>query len=563
MPEFTFLKHPLAPLFDDVSQASKYIDQLIQELESGHFSDSNEGLRQIIRQAGFTSLYFFLKFIAGHSGPYDLLNTKLHLELCNVRQSESCMRVSAKFGGFLPRGALKSTILTHGSASWEALRYPDIRILIVNSVEDRAYEFATLSFKTFRDNELMKWLYPEYIIPGKTAKMDLPNRSRFFPDDTWNYRGFGGALEGTHNNLIVFDDIVGIEDLDANMVGSMSMERAKRKFGTASKALLISPLIDRVGLIATRYAIDDVYEGPIDNCRKVFGYTAGNIRPKEGGRWDIYYRKWKEFGKSIAPETYNETDMRELQLTDPWSYWTQYENDPKEGSSLEFHKMHMHSCKLEYRENGIYIVRPGGGYDPDPPGEVRLDKCYLALGVDFAGTSRGITARTSKTALVLFAQDGEARRYLIDERTGYWDGSEVVRQLFAVNRKFEGYIGVNILESNAMQKALIPLIRDMAFKESLYFRYEATPVTSPKDVRIRTIIGTALGQNNCYVAEDTGGSFLEQKDIYPSAEYKKDSLDAGAKAINALKKPWSDEEDEEYDLSEEDWEERRVGAAGY
>ena len=114
-----------------------------------------------------------------------------------------------------------------------------------------------------------------------------------------------------------------------------------------------------------------------------------------------------------------------------------------------------------------------------------------------------------------------------------------------------------------MQKALIPLIRDMAFKESLYFRYEATPVTSPKDVRIRTIIGTALGQNNCYVAEDTGGSFLEQKDIYPSAEYKKDSLDAGAKAINALKKPWSDEEDEEYDLSEEDWEERRVGAAGY
>lgn len=560
---FTFNPHPLAPLYDDPTQTGLYIDQIIQELESGTIQTSNEYLRQLIRQAGFTNLWFWLKYLAGSAGPYDELNTDLHLDICNFRQSSSCMQAGSRFGGFLPRSALKSTILTHGGASWEAVRNPDIRILITNSVEERAYDFCKNAFKVFRDNELIKWLYPEYIIPKSQAQMVLPNRRRYYTENTFNYKGFGGELAGTHVNLILFDDIVGIEDLDANMVGSMSMERAKRKFETSSRALLVTPLKDRVGLIGTRYSIDDVYDGPIENCRQVFGYTEGNVKPTPGGRWDIYYRKWREHGKSIAPETYTEDDMRDLLEKDPWAYWTQYENDPREGSSLEFNQLAFHRATLEKRTDGYWLTRTGGQFDPQPPGEVRLDKCYLALGVDFAGTSRGITARTSKTALELWAQDGEANRYLIEERTGYWDGSKVVEQLFSLNRKFLGYININILESNAMQKALIPLIRDMAFKEELYFRYEPTPVSSPKDVRIRTIVGTALGQNNCYCVDGAGHDFLEQKDIYPASEYKKDALDASAKAINALKKPWSDEEDSEYEEEEEAWRERRVGVAGY
>lgn len=561
--EFTFNPHEQAPLFSDPVQAGLYIDQIIQEIQIGHFAESNEELRQLIRQAGYTNLWFFLKYLAGFAGPYDKLNTELHLDICNFRQSPVCMAPASRFGGFLPRSALKSTILTHGAASWEALRDPNIRILILNSVEERAREFCQDAFKVFRDNDMIKWLYPEYIIDQKRAQMVLPNRRRYFTEDTWNYKGFGGELAGTHVNLLLFDDIVGIEDLDANMVGSMSMERAKRKFATSAKALLVTPLEDRVGLIGTRYSVDDVYDIPIKQCRRVFGFSDGNIQPVPGGSWDIYYRKWKEHGQSIAPETYTEGDMRELREQDPWAYWTQYENDPREGSALELNKLNIHRAILQLREDGYYLVRPGSAFDPDPPGEVRLDKCFAALGVDFAGTSRGITARTSKTALELWAQDGEARRYLVEERTGYWDGSKVVRELFALNRKFEGYINVNILESNAMQKALIPLIRDMSYQEGLYFRYEPTPVTSPKDVRIRTIVGTALGQNNCYVCDGTGADFLEQKDIYPASEYKKDALDAAAKAINALKKPWS--EDEESELREEDdiREGRVVSKAGY
>jgi hypothetical protein len=561
--KFIFNPHENAPLFADPVQANLIVTQLVEELKSGHYSDSNEDLRQMFRQAGYVNLWFFLKYLAGHSGPYNELNTELHLDICNFRQSESCMREAARFGAFLPRSALKSTILTHGSAAWEALRWPDIRIMIINSVELRAYDFAMLCMKTFRDNEMIAWLYPEYVIPRNQAKMLLPNRTRFFPDDTWNYRGFGGALEGTHNNLLLMDDIVGMEDLDANMMGSMSMEKAKRKFATSSKALLVKSTIDRVGVIGTRYALDDVYEARIDNCRAVYGFTEGNIKPIPGGVWDIYYRKWREHGKSIDPVTYDEEQMRALLVEDAWAYWTQFENDPREGSSLELYKMTVSRAFLERRTDGYYLVRTGSNTDPDDIGEVALTKCFLALGVDFAGTSRGITARTSKTALELWAKDGEGRIYLIEERCGYWDGSELVRQLFSLNRKFEGYININILESNAMQKALIPLIRDMAFKEELYFRYEPTPVTAPKDVRIRTIVGTALGAGNAYCVDGQGYEFLEQKDLFPASEQKKDALDAAAKAINALKKPWSDDEETEFEYMEEEESFRAVGIAGY
>jgi hypothetical protein len=313
-PIFTINPHKKAPLFDNPAEANLVIQQLITELGSNNFSTANEELRELLREAGFVNLWFFLKFIAGYSGPYDLLNTELHLDIANFRQSPDCLKPGSKFGAFLPRSSLKSTILTHGAASWEALRNPDIRILITNSVEDRAYDFCKVAFSTFRDNDFTKWLYPEYIIPQKQAKMVLPNRNKNYVEDTWNYKGFGGELAGVHVNLILFDDIVGVEDLDANMVGSMSMERAKRKFETATRSLLVSQTKDRVGLIGTRYSIDDVYENVVQSCKKVVGFTDGNIKPVDGGNWTIYYRKWKEYGKSIFPDAYTEESMRDLLL---------------------------------------------------------------------------------------------------------------------------------------------------------------------------------------------------------------------------------------------------------
>ena len=560
---FTFNKHPQAPLYTDPLQANLYIKQISQEIASGNLSTTSEELRQLIRQAGFTNLYFFLKYLAGHSGPYDALNQELHLDICNYRQSPLCMDPGVRFAGFLPRGALKSTILTHGSAGWEALRNPEIRILIINSIEERAYDFCKLAFETFRNNEMVAWLYPEYVIDSKSAKMILPNRKKQAAEDTFNFKGFSGKMEGTHVHLAIFDDVVGMEDLDSNMQSSVGMEKAKRKFVTASNALLIKPKQDRVGLVGTRYSIDDVYDIPLKDCHTVAGYQDGTIKPTEKGTWSVYYRKWRENGHSIDPETYDESRIEKLRLIDPWYVASQLNNDPREGSTLDFYNHNVFESILDRREDGYWLIRTGFGLDPNPPGEVRLDKCFLAVGVDFAATSTGIKASTSKSALMLFAMDGEGYIYLVAEEGGYLEMDEVIKTLFKLNRKFEGYINTNILESNAMQKGLIPLIRNMAIQEELYFRYEPVPVSVPKDVRIRTAVGPPLAQKKLYVCQGQGKLFMEEKDVFPQSEYRKDFLDAAAKAISALRKPWSEEEVDELEAEEEESRNRIVSKAGY
>ena len=63
--------------------------------------------------------------------------------------------------------------------------------------------------------------------------------------------------------------------------------------------------------------------------------------------------------------------------------------------------------------------------------------------------------------------------------------------------------------------------------------------------------------------DGTGEDFIHQKDIYPASEYKKDALDAAAKAISSLKRPWSEYEDEEYREEEEEEKERVRAKCGY
>ena len=72
-------------------------------------------------ELGYVSLFFFLKYIAGSAGPYNEINEDLHLEMCNFRQSDYCMNPGAHAACFVPRGFLKSTIMTHGGATWELL----------------------------------------------------------------------------------------------------------------------------------------------------------------------------------------------------------------------------------------------------------------------------------------------------------------------------------------------------------------------------------------------------------------------------------------------------------
>ena len=85
-----FSPHPKAPTFSQDADPRSLLTDLIKEVTSQNFHVT-DSMIQLIREAGYVSLWFYLKYVLGFSGPYEKLDDKLHLAMCNFRHlSRNC-----------------------------------------------------------------------------------------------------------------------------------------------------------------------------------------------------------------------------------------------------------------------------------------------------------------------------------------------------------------------------------------------------------------------------------------------------------------------------------------
>lgn len=123
----------------------------------------------------------------------------------------------------IPRGHLKTTLLTQDYASWRALRDPEERILIYTQSDEFA-EMIMSAIKTLfegggESGEFFLRLYGHLIPPeqerGRKYKWDQHNleliRNGRYTDPTIRAKGFGGRLAGTHQSLQLVDDLTAEE----------------------------------------------------------------------------------------------------------------------------------------------------------------------------------------------------------------------------------------------------------------------------------------------------------------------------------------------------------------
>lgn len=95
--------HPLAPLFGtDPVQDSLYLSKAIDAMHQGSLS---EEAADLVRQAGYVSLWFFTKYIAGFNGPFDKLTPHLHVDMANYRQR--LLAPGSRGAMFIPRSHFK------------------------------------------------------------------------------------------------------------------------------------------------------------------------------------------------------------------------------------------------------------------------------------------------------------------------------------------------------------------------------------------------------------------------------------------------------------------------
>ncbi len=551
---FEVLPHPEAPTFSKDGNPELIIEQLIKEVTSDNFQ-TVEKVMGLIREAGFVNLWFFLKFVAGYSGPYDRLNENLHLDMANFRQSPACMEDGARGAGFISRFMYKSTIWTHGASTWEAVRDPDIRIRIVNAVVGRAQTFVNIIKNTFKYNEFFKVLYPEYVMPPLQADCTLPNRTKHFPEPTVKAGGATGASEGDHHDLVVMDDLVGLDDLDIERAGNINMEQKNHWWETNTEMLVQDWLRSRLLCYTTLYSIDDPYHNYVlSDLKKLLGYEDAEYKSLErkDGSWTVYYRCALEDGEAICPEAMPKDKIMKLIESKPWSAMTQIFNKPKKAGMSEFSDYRVKRAKLLY-DAGVddFVVRLKDGNFEERT-EYRVSEMDVCAGWDPAFTDKGISAKTSKTGIAVWGMTWDEQVVLLGGKSGYFSYERAFEELMDMIGKFDGYVRLLGIETNAGQKILPGLTRKELQRRGLFVSIKEVPSSQDKIVRIRSGIGRWLMRDAMIVCDGPYSFFFEEQQVFPQSKFGIDFLDASEKALSILSKPLSPDEAEQREYMEDE-----------
>lgn len=564
-----FRPHPKAPRFATPEGAELLFRQLVSELSSPNANLNAEAV-SLARELGFVSLWFLLVGVLSTAGPYEKLIDPVSVDMCNFRASDAWMRQGARAAAFIPRGFYKSTVFTHGGITWDLLRNPEERIVLVNAIYDKAAEFFHQVERNFDSCDLFQRLYPEWI-PGKLGKLSdkeliLPNRRRAAPEPNLRPLGLTGAAEGGHYTLISMDDLIGLDSVDSNHQATIVMETAKKWFRTNRRALRVDGN-SRVVVVATRYAMDDCYEDIYSSCRNLTGYSHEDIVEVPSGEWDIYYRLHEEDGIFIRPDIMDKAEYERLLKEDYWAAIVNYGNAPKQAGLTEFGDSLLGSCELiwDKKEERYWIRRLP---DPNFPieeeeREISLDSCDVIVTTDLAATEKKMDAKTCRTSIAMWATDSVGNRYRLWSRVGFFSIDQTFDYLFEVNRTFRGYIRTTIIEANAFQKIVAPVLRRE--QEWRGFGFPVWPVNASGDkkARIRAALGQTLPKRLIWLATGAGKEFIEELKVFPMSDKKLDTLDESEKAITYGVRPASDEERVRQDDEEDERKMEIKNAVGY
>jgi len=541
-PSLEIAPHPQAPIFSHDSNPKKILEQAITEITSqGGFRNSEE-IRQLLRQAGLVSLWFYLKFIAGFSGPYDLLNTDLHVDMCNFRQKVTTTE-GMKAATFLPRSALKSTIMTHGAASWELVRNPNLRIGITHEIAERAQEFVSTVINTFTSNEFHAWLYPEHIKENRdNITLELASRKKKLVDPNLRALTAGGSSQGIHLDLFVADDIVGDNMLNANHASGADMARMGNWLRSNMRTLVVNWKHSRVLVVGTRYAIDDPYEDIMLHSRVHAGDWEELDYPVDPtGEWDTYYRSaLTSAGESIYPDQYSVESLRKLQEEDPWTFWSQYQNKPHSARPGDFGGYDLKQVDVSWNETeGTWEV-----IFPDGKSRFLTTADVVSAG-DPAGSSKRASVLTSKSAACTIARWSDDVIVVLEGVKGYVEPTVFFDWLTSFKDKYGVLHRASYSEAQAGFKAFIPIARQMQELRGKSLNLLPVPALGDKEATIRNILQPFLEKGKLYVRKEIANTLQEEIRTFPSRSM--DLLDALKIAVFKSHKPLADPESRDSD----------------
>lgn len=258
------------------TQSRTFLDEL-DALAPGKRKTILEGNEHIAQkyysEKGRGDFWFFLTNVLRNPVLEETLHKPLArwLQVWN-KQKKLCM---------LPRGHIKSNVNTIAYSLWEAVRNPNIRVLIGSHKDKDAIKFLRTIRLIIEKHKRFQYLYPE-ICPMMNGKIKVAWNARELRiertsesdlvENTFEVTSVAAAITGRHYDFFVPDDLVTKENV----------KNPDQILRTKDFHELCESLLDPGGrelMSGTRYAFDDEYGRVMDT-------------PEIADEYDLFKQPW-------------------------------------------------------------------------------------------------------------------------------------------------------------------------------------------------------------------------------------------------------------------------------
>ena len=395
--------------------------------------------------------------------------SSFHKELCDfVTQGMGKQLV------LIPRGHLKSTLVTIGYSMLRICENPNVRILIANATYDMATAFISQIKKHLKDNQTLIEHYGDIARnPDKWSENMITVKRGFGRKEaTVTAYGIGGNLVSQHYDVIIMDDVVNRDSINTR-------EQIQKTILFYKDALDLLEPNGKIIVIGTRWHDADLYGWILDKTNPEQTYRDFEVMLKRAYSGNLETGDKLEL---LYPEKFSQQLLLDLKRgKGPVEFSSQYMNDPIPEEDAKFKGAWFKTVlddEIKHREVGYFTM-----VDP----------------------AIGQKKESDKTAIVTIGVDQWNNWFVVNI---IWDHMLPNRLIDLVFANWEHYqprkIGV---EMTAYQKSLNYAFVDEMRRRNIFLPIVELKAEKSKDERIEGLIpryanGTLYHLQQCPFRED-------------------------------------------------------------
>jgi predicted phage terminase large subunit-like protein len=395
------------------------------------YVEKSRAIDELAKQAYLSNLFAFnqdvLKVEEGGEGSGKRVELKdFHRELCEFIERNPHRKKIA----LMPRGHLKTTLITVGYTLQRIAKDPKVRILIANATGTMAEAMLSQIKKHLQYNDTFKYYFGDLSVGASTWRdnmITLPTGEGSYQskEATVTAYGLGGSLVSQHYDVIIIDDAHNRENINTKD----QIEKVKQSYRDLLD--LLEPGGQLI-IIGTKWHDDDLYGQVMDKtnpeAQEFDVFIRRAITDMKLGRNPDGHFKIEE-GTVLWPEKYSYSALSAL-LNEKglYEFSCQYQNLAVDDENAVFHKSWFHE------------------YDVTDLKDRKLTR-FTAI-----DPAISLKDRADFTAIVTIGVDVLGKIYVLEVKRGHFTEDQMVDELFLTNERFHP-LTIQI-ETVAFQKTL-------------------------------------------------------------------------------------------------------------